>query len=162
MFGHQNNEDDTQNSTNPALPGTFPAGSLDEDNDRTQVNPALPNEPPIAVITPNTDVSSDEAKSETPTTGSIAQPRANTTGNDELLEIKKQALSQLSPLVGHLEQTSEEKFRTTMMMIQATDNQDLVKDAYTAAQEITDEKIKAQALLDIVNEINYFTQHHAD
>ena len=79
---------------------------------------------------------------------------------NELLDIKQQALSQLSPLVSHLEQTPEEKFRTTMMMIQATDNQDLVKDAYAAAQEITDEKAKAQALLDIVNEINYFTQQH--
>jgi hypothetical protein len=42
-------------------------------------------------------------------------------------------------------------------MIQASDNQALVKDAYDAAQKITDEKTKAQALLDIVNEINYFT-----
>ncbi len=83
-----------------------------------------------------------------------------TAGTNDLLDIKQQALNQLSPLVGHLEQTPEEKFRTTMMMIQATDNQDLVKDAYAAAQAITDEKAKAQALLDIVNEINYFTQHH--
>ena len=45
-----------------------------------------------------------------------------------------------------------------MMMIQASDNQDLVKDAFEAAQKISDEKEKAQALLDVVNEINYFTQ----
>ncbi len=48
------------------------------------------------------------------------------------------------------------------MMIQASDNQALVKDAYSAAQAITDEKTRAQALLDIVNEINYFTQQHAE
>ena len=46
-----------------------------------------------------------------------------------------------------------------MMMIQASDNQALIKEAYAAAQEIDDEKTRAQALLDIVNEINYFTQH---
>jgi hypothetical protein len=45
------------------------------------------------------------------------------------------------------------------MLIQASDNPALVKDAYEAAQKITDEKARAQALIDVVNEINYFTQH---
>jgi hypothetical protein len=90
-----------------------------------------------------------------------AAPMAAGADDDELLDIKQQALQQLSPLVGHLDQTPEEKFRTTMMMIQASDNQALIKDAYAAAQQISDEKTRAQALLDIVNEINYFTQHQA-
>jgi hypothetical protein len=77
----------------------------------------------------------------------------------DLLSIKQQALQDLSPLVSHLEQSPEEKFRTTMMLIQASDNSDLIKEAYDAAQQIPDEKARAQALLDIVNEINYFTQH---
>ena len=45
-----------------------------------------------------------------------------------------------------------------MMLIQASDNSSLIKDAYAAANEIPDEKVRAQALLDVVNEINYFTQ----
>ena len=80
--------------------------------------------------------------------------------SDDLLSIKQQALSQLSPLIGQLDQTPEEKFRTTMMMIQASDDKSLVKVAFAAAQAIEDEKIKAQSLLDIINEINYFTQQH--
>lgn len=79
-------------------------------------------------------------------------------GSDDLSAIKQQALQQLSPLVNHLDQSPEEKFHTTMMMLQATDDQSLVRPAYEAAQAITDEKTRAQALLDIVNEINYFTQ----
>lgn len=79
---------------------------------------------------------------------------------DELLEIKKQALESLTPLVDELEQTPEEKFKTTMMLIQASDNADLVKEAFSAANSISDEKARAQALLDVVNEINYFTQPH--
>ncbi len=83
---------------------------------------------------------------------------------DELLEIKQEVLQQLSPLVSQLEQSPEEKFRTTMMMIQAVDNHTLIRTAYDLAQQIPDEKARAQALLDIVNEINYFTQqsqnHH--
>lgn len=78
---------------------------------------------------------------------------------DDLIDIKQDALTKLSPLVGHLDQSPEEKFRTLMMMIQASDNQSLLKQAYDTALEIGDEKTKAQALLDVVNEINYFTQH---
>lgn len=74
--------------------------------------------------------------------------------------IKQQALQQLKPLVGHLEQTPEEKFRTTMMMIQASDDSSLIGDAYEAAKAISDEKTQAQALLDVVNEINYFTSQN--
>ncbi len=77
---------------------------------------------------------------------------------NDLLGLKQQALQQLSPLIDHLDQSPEEKFRTTMMMIQANDDQSLIKNAYASAQEITDEKVRAQALLDVVNEINYFTQ----
>lgn len=80
---------------------------------------------------------------------------------DDLLQLKEEALHSLQPLVGHLDQTPEEKFKTTMMLIQATDNSSLVKEAYEAANRISDEKARAQALLDVVNEINYFTQHQA-
>lgn len=76
----------------------------------------------------------------------------------DLLEIKQKALNELSPLMSHLDQTPEEKFRTLMMMLQASDDQKLVKEVYEAAQNIKDDKVRAQALLDIVNEINYFTQ----
>jgi hypothetical protein len=80
--------------------------------------------------------------------------------HDDLLTIKQEALQALSPLVGHLDQSPEEKFRTTMMMIQASDDQSLLREAYDAAKQIGDEKTRAQALLDVVNEINYFTQQH--
>jgi hypothetical protein len=47
------------------------------------------------------------------------------------------------------------------MMIQASDDQSMIHTAYEIAQQIPDEKLKAQALLDVVNEINYFTQKTA-
>jgi hypothetical protein len=75
------------------------------------------------------------------------------------VKIRRDALQQLTPIVSHLDQTPEERFRTVMMMLQATDDQNLVKDAYDAANKIPDEKARAQALLDVVNEINYFTQN---
>jgi hypothetical protein len=86
-----------------------------------------------------------------------AEPTMPAASNDSLMSLKQEALQSLQPLVTHLDQTPEEKFKTTMMMIQATDNPSLVKEAYAAANQITDEKARAQALLDVVNEINYFT-----
>jgi hypothetical protein len=90
-----------------------------------------------------------------PAVADSVEPPANA---DALVEIKQQALTNLTPLVGHLDQTPEEKFKTTMMLIQASDNSSLIKEAYQAANQIADEKARAQALLDVVNEINYFTQ----
>lgn len=107
--------------------------------------PAESTMPPLDTTVP----SPDPVSSSSPAPG----------GDSDLVDLKQQALQSLSPLLGQLDQSPEEKFRTTMMMIQASDNQALIKDAYEAAQAITDEKAKAQALLDVVNEINYFTQH---
>lgn len=78
--------------------------------------------------------------------------------DENLLEVKQKALDELFPLIDKLDQTSEEHFKTLMMIIQASDNHTLIEKAYQVAQTIDDEKARAQALLDIVNEINYFTQ----
>ncbi|GAC1500529.1 MAG: hypothetical protein NVS1B10_04190 [Candidatus Saccharimonadales bacterium] len=78
--------------------------------------------------------------------------------DNELIAIKQKALNELLPLIDKLDQTPDEKFKTLMMMIQASDDQALIEKAYTSAHSIEDEKVRAQALLDIVNEINYFTQ----
>ena len=77
--------------------------------------------------------------------------------NQNLLSIKQQALSQLSSLVDNLEQSPEQHFRTLMMIIQETDNVDMIDKAYAAALLLKDPKEKAQAMLAIANEINYFT-----
>lgn len=98
----------------------------------------------------------------TPAASSLSPATTGPVSTDDLLDIKQGALQQLTPLLGHLDQSPEEKFRTTMMLIQASDNQGLLKDAYEAAQQIEDEKTRAQALLDVVNEINYFTQQGGD
>jgi len=94
--------------------------------------------------------------------------RPHISGNDDnqltdatdegLVEIKQKALDQLFPLIDKLDQNSEEHFKTLMMIIQASDNHTLIEKAYQVAQTIDDEKSRAQALLDIINEINYFTQ----
>lgn len=167
MFGHQNNDQGSQRTINPLPPMEPPKDEVIN----APFNPALPSPgssfgagtpspaAPIQDVITNDSGAAIPAEPASDTSSDSVTP-STPVAPDDLMDIKQQALSQLSPLVGHLDQTPEEKFRTTMMMIQASDNQDLVKDAYAAAQQITDEKAKAQALLDIVNEINYFTQHH--
>ena len=77
----------------------------------------------------------------------------------DLEDIKRAALAELSPLVGQLEQTPEERFKTLMMLLQASDDQSLLVKAHEAARQISDEKLRAQALLEVVNEVNYFTRN---
>ena len=78
--------------------------------------------------------------------------------HDKLADMKQQALAHLEPLADHLDGTPEETFKTTMMMIQANDNHTLLEKALESAKKIEDGKARAQAMLDIINEINYFSQ----
>lgn len=171
MFGHDNDNDQKQQDNAGAAPVISPA----PDDLLTDV------QPPAAASTPSFDTaavslgstpSSDDDSPAAPAASEDPAPKATTrsapddqlltpSDNDDLIHIKQSALQQLSPLVDHLDQTPEEKFRTTMMMIQAADDQSLIKTAYDAAKSITDDKVRAQALLDIINEINYFTQQQA-
>lgn len=128
------------------LPANFPADS----------NPPANNDDQTDTGSGSDDQSAPPDLADQP--NDVAAGGGATGGNNDLLNIKQQALQQLSPLVDELDQSPEERFRTTMMMIQASDNKDLLQSAYDAAEQISDKKEKAQALLDVVNEINYFTQ----
>jgi len=150
MFGHDDQHHDDGNGVAPlpddTLTNDAPTALPPADNTAA---PALPNED---------DAAGDYIMTDTPADATAPHHTAVNPDHDALISIKQQALQALSPLVGHLDQTPEEKFRTTMMLIQAADNDKLIPEAYEAAKAITDEKARAQALLDVVNEINYFTQ----
>lgn len=77
--------------------------------------------------------------------------------NSELDGVKKSALEQLRPLIEKLDLEPADKFDKYLMMLRASDDPALIKPAFDAAQGIGGEKEKAQALLDIINEINYIT-----
>lgn len=141
-------------------------GMLDSDNQ------TVPSAPSVAdpMVTPSSQSVYIEpapqinparpSQSEDTQTAAPAMPATpdSSTIDPDLAQIKQQALQSLSPLVGQLDQTPDEKFKTIMMLIQASDNPKMLKDAYAAAGQITDEKVRAQALLDIINEVNYFSQ----
>lgn len=74
-----------------------------------------------------------------------------------LEDIKKDALQELRPLVDKLDIDPEEKFDTYLLLLRSTDDKALIAPAHEAAQAITDETRKAQALLDIIKEIDYLS-----
>jgi hypothetical protein len=146
MFGlNDNNQDDS--TQKPA----------DEPADSTA--PALHDEPLASEPSPANE-HPDQISMNHESAPPVDKP-APAPNEDALIGLKQQALSSLSPLVNHLDQSPEEKFKTMMMLIQASDNSSLIKQAYEAANHISDEKVRAQALLDVINEINYFTQKNS-
>lgn len=84
-------------------------------------------------------------------------PSAPTAGHEELEAIKKEALEELKPLVDKLELPPEEKFDILLLIIRSCDDEELVDKAHKTAIEIADETRKAQALLDIIKEVDYFS-----
>ncbi len=162
MFGHDDQDNQHDRPQDEHQHADQPADDIVKPSDApTDDNWQHPGPPPS-----DSDDSDDSANSED--TGPRPAPHldipahhpiASDSVDNDLIDLKQEALTKLSPLVGHLDQSSDEKFRTLMMMIQASDDQSLVKQAYDTALKIDDEKERAQALLDIVNEINYFTQN---
>lgn len=161
MFGNDHDEDNNNDNVQPMSAQPVNNGLLgindddDADDSAPKDEPSAPPAPSSSIGGFSSDTYGDAPVSDDPKDTTTTDDKS--TDDDELLDIKKEALQELSPLVDHLDQNSEEKFRTTMMMIQASDNKALIPQAFKAAKEISDDKNRAQALLDIVNEINYFT-----
>ena len=119
----------------PSQPATAPVFQPEETAEQAPVNEEQPAAPAVEAAEP-----------------------AEVVDHDKLAGMKQEAMSHLEPLVDHIDGTPEETFKTTMMMIQANDNHTLLDKALAAAKGITDDKARAEALLDIINEINYFSQ----
>lgn len=160
MFGQDDNNDNSNTGTAPSVPMLPAEPTPDATLDNT--NSSGPSSSPSFVhfnptpATPSDDTGYNNAP--TPATPSDDTGTTNAPTNSDLMDIKQKALEHLTPLVDHLDQTPEEKFRTTMMMIQASDDEKLIGSAFESAKEIKDDKERAQALLDVINEINYFSQ----
>jgi hypothetical protein len=82
-------------------------------------------------------------------------PSPSQGGNLE--SIKSDALNELRPLVDKLNVSPEEKFDTYLLLIRSTDDSSLIGPAHEAARAISDEARRAQALLDVIKEIDYLS-----
>ncbi|MGD8373799.1 MAG: hypothetical protein PVI21_02990 [Candidatus Woesebacteria bacterium] len=99
----------------------------------------------------------EPASAPAPAAPVVEQAPTATTGSG-LDDIKRSALEELRPLVDKLNLPPEEKFDTLLLIIRSTDDQSLLPGAHEAAKSIQDEGKRAQALLDVIKEIDYFNQ----
>lgn len=81
----------------------------------------------------------------------------SSTGDNSLDPIKNQALEELRPLVDKLNIPAEEKFETYLLLIRSSDDKSLIAPAHQTALLIEDETKRAEALLDIIKEIEYLS-----
>lgn len=133
-------------------PATDAAPTAATTTDPLQFEPSAlptPSDPTAPAVTPVSDPAA------LPTVAPAVAP-ATTTLTPELETLKKDALEELRPLVDKLDLPSEEKFDTLLLIIRSTDDQSLLTAAHTAAKAIEDETKRAQALLDVIKEIDYF------
>lgn len=91
------------------------------------------------------------------TASSTPQPAEAPAASNDLESIKKDALGELRPLIGKVDLPAEEKFDTYLMLIRSTDDTSLIGPAHEAAQGIADEKRRAEALLEIIKEIDFLS-----
>jgi len=84
-------------------------------------------------------------------------PVQNLVASGNLDGIKMEVITELKPLVEKLNLSAEEKFSIYLLIIRSTDDTSLIAPAHAAASAITDESKRAQALLDIIKEIDYLS-----
>ena len=87
----------------------------------------------------------------------VSTPAPAAAADPALDTIKQTALNELRPLVDKLDVSPEEKFDTYLLLLRSTDDKTLIAPAHDAAVAIVDEARRAQALLDIIKEIDYFS-----
>jgi hypothetical protein len=82
-----------------------------------------------------------------------------TAQNDQLEDVKKRAMHALTPLIADIKDMDpERKFDICLSAMRYTDNKELANVALNAALEISEDETKAEALVELINEINYLQQ----
>ena len=124
------------------------------------INPATISPDPVATDQsdePATDITKPAAPEPVTSTPVVSAPTPTATADPALDTIKQTALNELRPLVDKLDVSPEEKFDTYLLLLRSTDDKTLIAPAHDAAVAIVDEARRAQALLDIIKEIDYFS-----
>ena len=143
-----------------ALAGVLPDEPEEAKPELPQFEEIIATPAPTPVVLPGLAPSApvEEAPSFTMPSPSLPPATPVSSGSSELEDIKKSALVELRPLIDRVELPAEEKFDTYLMLIRSTDDASLIAPAHAVAQTISDEKRKAEALLEIIKEIDYLSR----
>ena len=86
------------------------------------------------------------------------QPAPPAAIDSNLDTIKQDAIAELRPLVDKLNLSPEDRFNTILLIIRSTDDASLLPAVHAAAKQIADDGRRAQVLLDVIKEIDFFKQ----
>lgn len=143
----------------PVAAGAPPVSPLSPED----ISTTLPNGSNSQVIPGGADaeVETEEEASlppmQEPTAPELTSPAPAPAADSELEGVKSEALQELRPLVDKLNLEPSEKFDTYLLLIRSTDDKSLIAPAHEAAKVIPDETKRAQALLDIIKEIDFLS-----
>ncbi len=128
--------------------GTVVPPVTDDATASTTAEPPVIPEPVVPSVVPDPVVAPEPTMP-----ASVSTPLG-----DDLSNVKQEALNELRPLVDKLEVSPEEKFDTYLLLLRSTDDRNLIAPAHEAAKGIADEARRAQALLDVIKEIDFLSQ----
>lgn len=140
MFGHDKTDDTSQQTNTP-----------DPNDDQTLVDQTVEQMPQDELSLPEPEIHSPVQEVAMPS-ASINITPTGTLNN--LGALRQDALHELSPLIGHLDQTPDEKYATAKMVYEETKDQNLLSAVYEAAKNLPDDKAKAEAIYDVIQKIN--------
>ncbi len=143
----------SSDGTTPVV--TPPISPVPEDT----VVPPIPPVPPMPIPAP--EPTPEPAPAPMPIEPPVMPPAPTpvSPAGSNLDTIKQDAISELRPLVDKLNLLPEDRFNTILLIIRSTDDVSLLPAAHTAAKQITDDGRRAQALLDVIKEIDFFKQN---
>jgi hypothetical protein len=142
---------------NDELAKALAGGLKFEETPAADAKPASDDAPTLSSLPAPTAPVVEDDKDEEPTASEMDHDEAPAAAPDsDLDKIKSSALDDLKPLVGKLNLSPEEKFDTLLLIIRSTDDQSLLAEAHAAAKGITDDTKRAEALLDVIKEVDYF------
>lgn len=120
-------------------------------------------EAPVEPIAETEESVAEPTAIEAPITEVLTTPAMETSVNimnepngNSLDDLRQKALRDLRPIVDKVELNDEESFDVLLLLIRETDDESLLPRAYEAARQIQDEARRAQALLDVIKETDYF------
>jgi len=148
--------DDAQDEPASSLPTPSVATDSSEPHFLETNSDATPEEPAVEETPAPVETPFVAAAVETPDSHSTSA-----TVSGPLGDIKKDALVELRPLVEKLNISPEEKFDTYLLIIRSTDDSELIAPAHEAAKAISDDTRRAEALLEIIKEIDYLSSPKA-
>lgn len=142
---------DANASNNDFFADNNNASYLSQTNDEQPA--AAPEAVPAMETTPTTEPE-PAVPAVTPSFSPSTAPAPSSSNDGDLNSLKTSVLTDLRPVIDNVEIGSEEKYHLLSTLFNANHDSSLIEPAYSAARQISDDTKRAEALLEIVHDID--------